>query len=153
MSGSGSSAKTASWVEDYIRAWDAHDVDGVLGFMTDNADCTDSSFGETHVGTADIREFVSSLESDFSSDYRYRLGRSVADQDIYAIEWTMTGTNDRADDARGLPATGRPFGISGVSIGSLRDGKIAENTDYWNLAGLLKQVGLITAPEAAPVDG
>jgi steroid delta-isomerase-like uncharacterized protein len=153
MTAGGPSAGTASWVEDYIRAWDAHDVDGVLEFMTDEAAYTDGSLGETHIGTAGIREFVSSLESDLSSDYHFRLGRWVADRDTYAIEWTVTGTNDRSDEARGLPATGRPFGIPGVSIGRLRDGKIAENTDYWNLAGFLRQVGLIPGPEAAPVDG
>jgi steroid delta-isomerase-like uncharacterized protein len=63
--------------------------------------------------------------------------------DTYAFEWTMSGTNDRADQQRGLPATGEKYEIPGVSIGRLRDGKIVENRSYWDLAGYLRQVGLM----------
>jgi hypothetical protein len=57
----------------------------------------------------------------------------------------MTGTNDGADEEHGFPATGECFEIPGVSIGILRNGKIRENRDYWNMSTYLNQVGL--APE------
>jgi ketosteroid isomerase-like protein len=58
----------------------------------------------------------------------------------------MTGTNDRADEARGFPRTGRAFTLHGLSIGRLRDGKVAEDRTYWNMVEYLTQVGLM--PEA-----
>jgi hypothetical protein len=61
--------------------------------------------------------------------------------------WTMSGTKDRGDE-RAL-ATGRRFGVPGVSIGRLRDRKVVEQRDYWNMAGFLVQVGLMPAPAAA----
>ena len=72
---------------------------------------------------------------------------SVASETGYALEWVMQGTHDRASAQ--IPATGKPFAIRGVSVGELRDGKIARNTDYWSLAEFLMQVGLMPAPAGA----
>jgi hypothetical protein len=36
-----------------------------------------------------------------------------------------------------------------VSIGVLENGKIKANTDYWDMAQFLTQIGLMPAPEAA----
>ena len=73
----------------------------------------------------------------------------VAD-DLWSAEWTMSGTNDREDPVRGLPNTGRPFRIQGLSIGRTRDGKVSEEHLYWNLAEYLQQIGLMpAAPEPA----
>lgn len=65
----------------------------------------------------------------------------------------MSGTNDGADPQHGLPATGHRFEIPGVTIGRMRDGKIAENKDYYNLAGYLMQVGLMPSPQSASAAG
>ena len=43
----------------------------------------------------------------------------------------------------GLPATNRPFLVRGASVVEFRDGKISRESDYWDLATYLKQVGLI----------
>ena len=66
--------------------------------------------------------------------------------DSYAKEWVMTGVH--SGDLPGLPATGRSFRIVGAGVGRLRDGKIFEVTEYWNLASFLQQVGVL-APAAA----
>jgi steroid delta-isomerase-like uncharacterized protein len=140
--------RPTSFVDEYFGAWNAHDVDGLLAHMTEDVVYADLALGETHRGTADVRGFIEDLEAHFCSDYRLDPGDLVVlTDDGYAVEWTMSGTNDRADEQRGLPATGKRFQVQGVSIGRLRDGRIAENRDYWNLAGYLVQVGLM--PEAA----
>jgi hypothetical protein len=64
----------------------------------------------------------------------------------------MWGTNDREDRTRGLPNTGRAFRIQGLSIGRLRNGKVAEEHLYWNMVDYLTQVGLMPeAPAPAPL--
>ena len=50
-------------------------------------------------------------------------------------------------DAPGLPATGKPFKISGGGFGEVREGKIVRTTQYWNMAEFLIQVGVMPAPE------
>ncbi len=59
------------------------------------------------------------------------------------------GINDRPDQKRGIPSTGKRFEVPGVSIGRLREGKIAENHDYWSLATYLGQIGLMPEPAEA----
>lgn len=136
-----------NWINEYVAAWDAHDADAVISFMTDDAVYADLALGERYEGTEAIKAFVEGLGSTVSTDYRFKLGQ-VATDSAYSFEWTMSGTNDRADTQRGLPATGKRFEIAGISIGVLQDGKIKDNRDYWNLAGYLMQVGLMPAPGA-----
>ena len=52
----------------------------------------------------------------------------------------------------GVPATGRPFRVRGASIGKLdTNGLIVQNRDYYNLAELLTQLGILpTAPSQPP---
>ena len=37
--------------------------------------------------------------------------------------------------------------IDGLRIGVLENGKVKHNTDYWDMAGFLVQIGLMPAPE------
>jgi ketosteroid isomerase-like protein len=48
----------------------------------------------------------------------------------------------------GLPATGEPFRIRGCGVGRIRDGRIAEVTEYRNMAEFLIQVGILPPPGA-----
>jgi steroid delta-isomerase-like uncharacterized protein len=139
----------SQWIRDYLDAWDRHDAAGVASFMTDDAVYTDTALGETHKGPADIQSFVADMETSFSTNHRFKLGQVVESENGYAMEWVLTGTNDCADPERGLPATGKPFEVPGISIGTLEGGKIKENRDYWSLATYLMQVGLMSPPGAA----
>jgi hypothetical protein len=61
----------------------------------------------------------------------------------------MRGTNDR--ERRGIPATGRSFRVRGASIGKLdASGRIVENRDYYNLAEILTQLGILPAAQPQP---
>ena len=42
-----------------------------------------------------------------------------------------------------LPATGRRFAVPGVTCVSLHGGRIGRQADYWDLATLLRQLGLL----------
>ena len=139
----------ADWIRTYNDAWSSHDPESVAGFMSDDAVYTDVALGERLEGKLAVRDYVAGLETGFSSDYRIEWGQSVATDEAFATEWTMSGTHDRGDEARGLPATGQRFQVSGVSIGRRSEGKVIEERNYWNLADFLTQVGLMPAPEDA----
>ena len=80
----------------------------------------------------------------FSSDWHFEAVAFFSLGSAYAVEWVMSGTND--GPLRGQPATGRPYRVRGVSVGMLSaEGLIAENRDYWNMADMLAQLGLIPA--------
>lgn len=153
MTGSAPAAGTAGWAQAYLDAWNAHDAAAVTSFMADDVVYQDFALGERVEGVAAVRAFVEGMETSFSSDYRFEPGSFVGDGEGYAREWTMVGTNDRAGSDPGLPVTGRTFRVPGVSVGRLRNGRIVENRDYWNLADYLQQVGLMPTPEEAASAG
>jgi steroid delta-isomerase-like uncharacterized protein len=148
-----SSGGPGSWAAAYMEAWTNHDFAAVTAFMADDVVYRDLAVEELLEGVAAVQQWMAGMETDFSTDYVFQVGAVVADDQGYAIEWTMSGTNDRADRQRGLPATGQRFEVPGVSVGRLSAGKITENRDYWNLTTYLMQVGLMPAPEAAAPAG
>ena len=125
----------------YFDAWNRHAADEIVGFLTHDCTYIDVALGESHTGPSEIRDFVAHVEQAFSSDYQFDSGFGVLSETGYALEWVLRGTHDRSSDQ--LAATGKPFAIRGVSVGEIRDDKIARNTDYWSLAELLMQVGLM----------
>jgi steroid delta-isomerase-like uncharacterized protein len=139
----------ADWIRAYNDAWSSHDPESVIRFMDDDVVYTDVALGERLEGRPAVRDYVAGLETNFSSDYRMEWGQSVATDEAFATEWTMSGTHDHGDEARGLPATGQRFRVPGVSIGRRREGKVLEERSYWNVADFLTQVGLMPTPEDA----
>ena len=133
----------SGWVQRYIDAWNTRDGAKVVDFVTDDVVFIDNALGERFEGPDAVRQFVDDTSVSLSSDFSFVTGQVLITEDSYAFEWTMAGTNDRPDKERGMPATGTRFELPGASIGRLRDGKICENHDYWNLATYLSQVGLM----------
>ena len=129
----------------YLDAWNAHDAAGVARHMADDAIYEDVALGRVLHGPAEIASFVEEATRS-SSDFRFEVVSLFMAGTDYANEWVMVGTNDR--EVRGVPPTRRSFRVRGASIGKLdASGRIAENRDYYNLAELLTQLGILpTAP-------
>jgi steroid delta-isomerase-like uncharacterized protein len=76
-----------------------------------------------------------------SPDIRIELTYVFGDGEQAAGEWVISGTSERPYGD--LPATGRRFAVPGVTCVSLRGGRIRRQADYWDLATLLRQLGLM----------
>ncbi|GAC1465860.1 MAG: hypothetical protein PVSMB5_08100 [Ktedonobacteraceae bacterium] len=61
--------------------------------------------------------------------------------DWAGAEWVMTGTH--RGDMPGLPATNKACTIRGATVCELQGDKIRRNSDYWDMATFLKQVGMM----------
>jgi steroid delta-isomerase-like uncharacterized protein len=132
-----------SWLQEYLAAWNTRDGQRVAEWMADDATYEDVALGQTHTGRQAIAAFVDGMTG-FSTDYRFEPVSAFSTDANYVSEWELSGTHD--GDAAGLPATGRPYRIRGVSVGTLSRGKIARNRDYWNMADFLVQVGVLPPP-------
>ena len=138
------SIEMTHWVHEYINAWNNHDAAAVGQFMAANATYEDLAAGRFHQGREAIEVFVRATE-DVSQDFQITLVSHQQNGDQYAFEWEMAGTN--TGPGVSFPATHAPYRIRGVSIGRLdENGRIQENRDYWNLASLLMQLGILPAP-------
>ena len=55
--------------------------------------------------------------------------------------WNFKGTHD--GDFFGIPATGKKVDLSGVTLVKMRNGKIAQEQDFFDSMALMQQLGLI----------
>jgi steroid delta-isomerase-like uncharacterized protein len=121
--------------------------------MSPAVEVVDTAFGGTFTGREAVAQLLAGMNEGLSSDYRFEVKTAVESGELYAFEWVLSGTHDRDNPALGLPATGKRFTVPGLTIGRRHAGLITENRDYWNVAGLLAQVGLMPAPGAPASTG
>ena len=69
---------------------------------------------------------------------------TIMEGDKIVWHWTLTGTN--TGPMGEAPATGKQVQLSGISVGRIVDGKIAELGDFYNQASLLLQLGFTFTP-------
>jgi hypothetical protein len=53
------------------------------------------------------------------------------------IEWIFSGTD------KGIYKTGKKFSVRGVTVIDVQGTKISRNSDYYDLATMLRQLGLL----------
>lgn len=132
-------------LKDYLTAWDAHDVEKMLTFCTDDCVYECMALGKVNRGKKKLKEFFSSMFVDLP-DVKLEMKSGFTAGDRGAGEWVMTGTFAHSS-IPGVPATGKSFSIRGASITEFRGGKISRNTAYWNFASFLQQVGIMPPPQ------
>ena len=125
--------------QEYLEAWNEHRIDRILGFFADECVYENHARGAVYRGKGEIEawaadSFVGIPDTAFELSSLFSSGRWVG------CEWVMTGTH--SGDLPGLPATGKRFSIPGATVAEIVGGKIVRNADYWDLAGLLRQLGV-----------
>src|SRR5262249_44088217 len=127
--------------EEWAGRWSAHDVDALLPLFTEDVVYEDVTFGVVNRGRAELRAFAEGVFPAFP-DIRFELASRFVAGDRAGLEWGMTGTQATLP---GQPTVNKPFKVRGATIMELRAGQIRRCTDYWDLATLLKQLGLMPA--------
>ncbi len=82
-------------------------------------------------------------------DFRAVIHDQVAERDLVVTRKTFHGTHQGA--FMGIPPTGKPVQIKVIDIVRIVDGQIAEHWNVVDQLGLMQQLGVVPAPEAAPV--
>jgi len=78
-------------------------------------------------------------------DMQFAVNHIVAEGDLVVVHWTVWGTNTQA--GMGLPATGKPIKVSGMTLFRFRTGKMSEEWNAWSMLSVLKQAGLLCPPK------
>ncbi|KJE21897.1 SnoaL-like domain [Frankia torreyi] len=102
-------------IDDYFAGWNKQDTDAILATLTPDVVLEDVPTGHGATGTDEARAFIDNALSQ-TAGTTYDVVTTLSDGATYAIEWVM-----------------QPAGIRGSSFGSLREGRIAVNRDYWSL--------------------
>jgi steroid delta-isomerase-like uncharacterized protein len=131
----------AAVAEKWIAAWNSHNPDKMLSLFTDDIVYEDVAFGEVSHGSAELRKFAAS-EFEGIRDLELKLDRANIHNGHGTIEWTFSGTD------KDVFKTGKKFSVRGVSVIDMRDGKISRNLDFYDVATIMRQVGVLPTPPA-----
>ena len=74
-------------------------------------------------------------------DLNFDIQEMVAEGDNVVAFWIMSGTHQ--GDLPNLPATGRPFSISGMTIYYFDENKVCGHTQAYDRLGFLGQIGFV----------
>jgi steroid delta-isomerase-like uncharacterized protein len=66
--------------------------------------------------------------------------------DKVATRWTVRGTH--TGDHLGVAASGKDVAIRGISIATIRGGKIVEGWDNWDQLKMMQEIGAVEVPTA-----
>jgi steroid delta-isomerase-like uncharacterized protein len=132
----------AAVAEKWIAGWNSHDPDKMLPLFTDDIFYEDVAFGEVSHGPAEVRKFFLS-EMEGVPDLELKLMRADIHDGHGTIEWMFSGTD------KDVFKTGKKFSVRGVSVIDMRDGKIFRNVDFYDVATVMRQVGLLPTPADA----
>jgi steroid delta-isomerase-like uncharacterized protein len=121
---SGSNAEiTPEFLQRFADAWNRHDADSLMGFMTDDcvfeASAGPDRSGMRCVGPAAVRAAFAEVWSVFP-DAHWGDARHFVSGDRGVSEWTFTGT--RPDGSR--------VEVNGCDLFTFRDGRIAIKNSY-----------------------
>jgi steroid delta-isomerase-like uncharacterized protein len=125
----------------WAAAWSSHDPGNVLALFTDDCVYEDVPFGLVLRGKDALRAFAIGAFAAVP-DFTFELTTHFGAGHVGGMEWLMSGSHE--GDLPGIPATGNRFSaIRGATVVELHGSKIRRNSDYWDAATLMKQVGLL----------
>ena len=124
-------------------AYNNRDFDRSLSLTAEDVEVTNVPLGLTFRGRTGYRQFQQTWATAFP-DSKVEVTHRVADDNGVVTEFRGIGTHTGplAGPAGDLPATGRPVNIQFCEVFEIKNGKISKDRLYFDLAGLMSQLGL-----------
>ena len=122
----------------YFDAFNAGNIDGMLAELTDDV-AHHVNEGQVREGKTAFAAFCAHMQRCYREELTEIVLFSAEGGTRAAAEFMVNGTYLETD--AGLPeARGQTYRLPGASMMTLRDGRIARVTTYYNLADWLRQV-------------
>jgi steroid delta-isomerase-like uncharacterized protein len=124
-------------------AWNSHDVDKLLSLFAENCVYEDVPMAALKKGKEELHNFFGEFFVGFP-DFKFEIRNRFSTAENICMEWFITGTH--LGDLSNRPATGRTISARGVGVVEVIDGKISRYVDYYDMAIMLRQLGVAPAP-------
>jgi steroid delta-isomerase-like uncharacterized protein len=135
------------YAEQINEAWNSHDIEQILGFYAPEYIGEDIGQASPQRGGEALRNMLETYWRAFP-DLKFRIISSLREGSRIAIMWLGEGTHQGT--FMNIPPTGRRLEVRGVSILDVEDGLIRRGQYVWDLAGMLRHMGLL--PELQPME-
>jgi steroid delta-isomerase-like uncharacterized protein len=132
--------------QEFMTEFNAHHIERIVSFYTEDAVWEDNAVNEVYHGHQGIRDCYNGFFKMFP-DIKIEIKSYFKFDDWGAREWVMTGTNKGDIPAMGglpyTPATGKKVSFKGASILQFRNNKLYRQSDYYDFASFMRQLGVI----------
>ena len=123
-----------------IAAWNDHDARKVASLYAENYEGADiGRKAPEHGRRAIIRAVLYDLMG--FPDLRLDLLDTITEDNRIVFVWRLNGTH--LGRVMNIPPTGRKMNLLGTSILTITNGKISHCLRVWDMAGMLRSIGLL----------
>ena len=129
------------------EAWNSHDIEKVLSFYAPDYIAEDVGQASPLRGGEEMRTMLKHYWQAFP-DLKFKIIHTLVDGSRIAILWIGEGTH--RGTIMNIPPTGHQVQVRGVSIIDVEDGLIVRGQYIWDMAGMLRHMGLL--PELQPTE-
>lgn len=130
----------AALAHELINAWNAHDLDRLLALYASDYEGTDVGQPGKVRGIEGARVSLNRYLQAFP-DIHFTTEDVLIQGETIALVWQAQATHQGV--LMHIPPTGRKIVVSGVSLLTVCAGKIARASYIWDVAGLLRGIGLL----------
>lgn len=131
--------RSVELIQAYYAAFNRGDREAFLALLTEDVR-HDINQGGSEIGKVAFRAFMERMDRSYSEQITDLVVMASEDGRTASSEFVVQGTYLQTDE--GLPpATGQKYTLPGGAFFTIRDGKVARVTNYYNLGDWLRQVG------------
>jgi len=129
-----------AYAETINEAWNSHDIEKVINFYSPEYIGDDVGQASLLRGHEGLRAMLENYWRAFP-DLRFKVISTLIEGDRVAIIWVAEGTHQGT--IMNIPPTGHSVQVRGVSVIDVENGLIVRGQYIWDLAGMLRHMGLL----------
>ncbi|CAN5276715.1 hypothetical protein BH23CHL1_BH23CHL1_03260 [soil metagenome] len=135
---------TSSLVREVYDAYNDREFDRAAELAADDYSFTMVPTGQTFKGPDGMREFLQNWADGFPES-SVEITNIVLGESQAAVEYTGRGVHSGPlrSPAGEIPATGKQVEMKFCDVFSIRDGKLAGGATYFDMASMMRQLGLL----------
>lgn len=127
-------------VTELVELWNTRDPERIAARYSNDCRVLDVAIAQPLVGREAVQHMFAAYYRAFP-DLRLVLDDIIAEGDRVALFWTAHGTHQGT--ILHIPPSGHRVSAKGVNRLVLRDGLVCETTTIWDVAGMLRGIGLL----------
>jgi steroid delta-isomerase-like uncharacterized protein len=132
--------ETVQIIHELVDTWNTHEPERVAALYTEDCMIHDVALAAPQIGREGVRRMFEGYFGAFP-DLHLTPEDIVVEGERVALFWTAHATHQGG--IMGIPATGRRIAVRGVNRLVLENGKVRETLTIWDVAGMLRALGLL----------
>jgi steroid delta-isomerase-like uncharacterized protein len=132
--------QVARFVRDLLETWNAHDLGRLEAFYALDYEGSDVGQAGPQRGPQSVSQSLERYLRAFP-DLRFVEKDLIVQGERAVLVWEARGTH--AGKLMNIPPTGRRIAVCGTSLLTVDGGRISRGLYVWDVAGLLRSIGLL----------